>query len=173
MKKILLSLLCLGTVLPVVGMQRFCMTEIKRAVLNKSRALKPVFVSKYINALAKRATDVHLNVKSLIVPILWGQGNVENEPFRHCTTSLIEACFCGNKNRVKSLLKSGVDLDEQNNDGYTALMVASMHGNEDVVKLLLKSGASLNTKSDYGDTALDLARSFKNRGVEKILEEHC
>ena len=56
------------------------------------------------------------------------------------------------------LQQCGVDLDIQDNSGYTALMLATRQANPDVVKILLARGASLTVTNIFGNTAKDIAK---------------
>ncbi|TKZ22677.1 ankyrin repeat domain-containing protein, partial [Brachyspira catarrhinii] len=70
-------------------------------------------------------------------------------------TALMYASHIGNKEAVELLIKSGVEVDEVNDDGITALMYACENSNSvEVVKFLIDNGADVNLKSNYGETAL-------------------
>ena len=81
---------------------------------------------------------------------------------------LIEAVKKGRINDVKSLLKSGADVNSRDpiffND--SALMFASKNSRNgsslDIVKLLVKEGADVNAVNDYGASSLILASGETN-----------
>ena len=50
-------------------------------------------------------------------------------------------------------MASTLNLDLQDQDGYTALMKAASKGQTEVVKQLIKSGASLDLENQDGYTA--------------------
>ncbi|KTD18478.1 ankyrin repeat domain-containing protein [Legionella jordanis] len=57
---------------------------------------------------------------------------------------------------IKGQLQSGVDINFQGSNGYTALMFASENQNEQLVQYLLNEGASPLITNDYGQKASDL-----------------
>ncbi|CAN1794680.1 Ankyrin repeat domain-containing protein 50 [Linum perenne] len=59
--------------------------------------------------------------------------------------------------------KADVDLDEQDEDGFTALMVAAAGGHVDAFKLLLQAGADVKLRNKRGETAMNLAELNRNR----------
>ena len=58
---------------------------------------------------------------------------------------------------VRRHLDSGVSVDLQTSEGWTALMLTSFHGRTEVVRLLLGKGAAVDEKDNDGKTALMLA----------------
>ena len=62
---------------------------------------------------------------------------------------------------VSSLIKSGADINSQDNDGRTALMWAARTGRVNMVSSLIKSGADIHIKDIDGKTAL-LCRTEMN-----------
>lgn len=77
---------------------------------------------------------------------------------------------------MKLLLEDGtVDINHQNNYGYTALIeaIALTDGSkvyQDIVAELLKYGADKNLKDNYGKTATDYARELGYGNILKMLE---
>ena len=55
--------------------------------------------------------------------------------------TLIDYVKLGNITKVQELIAQGVDLNVQDEYGYTALIWASCYNKPDMVKLLLKAGA--------------------------------
>lgn len=55
------------------------------------------------------------------------------------------------------MIKSGVPVDEKNNNGSTALHVAALNGHCEVAQTLLKHKAAINEKVNDGWTALHIA----------------
>lgn len=75
--------------------------------------------------------------------------------------NIIDACTEGNINieRVKELIASGANLDEQNlYSGQTALHAACTHYSRPIhiVKLLIEAGANVNIRRNSGLTPLGL-----------------
>ncbi|MGX7200858.1 hypothetical protein BCR22_06395 [Enterococcus plantarum] len=87
--------------------------------------------------------------------------------------ALIPAAEKGHLENVKLLLKDGrVEIDHQNNYGYTALIeaVALTDGSlvyQQIVTVLLEAGADKNLRDNTGRTAEDYA---KNLGYTEILK---
>jgi ankyrin repeat protein len=84
---------------------------------------------------------------------------------------LIYAVIKDNIKVVKLLLNVGVDLNKQNNDGYTALILASRYNNyREMVELLLKYNADVNKQGNDGANNNFRWNSFN--GVSFILLIH-
>lgn len=67
---------------------------------------------------------------------------------------LIKFVQIGDLDKIKECLANGIDVNEKDNDGWTALMFASSNGDLEIVKLLLTKGANVNIKDNDGRTAL-------------------
>lgn len=96
---------------------------------------------------------------------------------RYGGNTLIPAAEKGHLNNVKLLLEEGkVDIDHQNNFGYTALIeaVALTDGSE-VYQQILQELVSFNANKELRDnsnkTALDYAKEKDYKAMIKILEE--
>ena len=67
---------------------------------------------------------------------------------------IFEAAKNGNIDRIKELLEEGVDINVQNEKGFTALMSASswsnLNSNDETVKFLLENGADINIQTFTG-----------------------
>ena len=73
----------------------------------------------------------------------------------------MKAVQSGNDWEIRSLIKSGADVNISDKDGWTALMYAVRYQNNlDTVNILLKNGANIRTANKYGYTALQLASSY-------------
>lgn len=94
----------------------------------------------------------------------------------------IHAAIMGNANKVKALLRKGVNVNYQDAQGYTALMrVAAttptqyyrdsntITAFDDTFKALGEAHANLELKNAEGDTALLLAVRTKNTRIEERL----
>jgi serine/threonine-protein phosphatase 6 regulatory ankyrin repeat subunit B len=66
------------------------------------------------------------------------------------------ACVTNNQNLevIKQIISKGVDINSQNNDGYTALICATANLSSDIVKELIANGADVNIAGNDGSTAL-------------------
>lgn len=54
------------------------------------------------------------------------------------TSSLHEACSCGDLDGVKDFLAQGFDMNARNGEGYTPLEIAVTHCEMDIVKYILE-----------------------------------
>jgi ankyrin repeat protein len=75
--------------------------------------------------------------------------------------------YYNNFDLLKSLLKASagrLNLNQQNNDGYTPLMLAINNHNTEMTNLLLKEGANINCANHTGNTAL--MKTIKNNDKE-------
>ncbi len=59
-----------------------------------------------------------------------------------------------NRNKLKQNLESDIDVNAQDDDGFTALMEASAQGNLELITFLVNNGANVNIQSSDGVTAL-------------------
>lgn len=90
---------------------------------------------------------------------------------------LIEAVWRNNFSRVKSLIKSGANIDCTDEDditpyhGYTPLMIAIYARNFEIVKFLIKNGADVNTKNIYGLTPISIALALGEFTIVTLLEK--
>ncbi len=82
--------------------------------------------------------------------------------------NFLEAAEYGNINKIKELLTLGIDVNIQNEDGYTALIWASYKGYIKIVRALIKAGANVNIQDENGKTALTYA---SNNGDIEIIRE--
>jgi ankyrin repeat protein len=74
---------------------------------------------------------------------------------------------------VKALISMQVNVNIQDNAGYTALHAAALNGHTDIVELLLNSGANPNMQSYVdGDTPLHDAYANQHNDVVKLLILH-
>lgn len=68
-------------------------------------------------------------------------------------TPLMSAADNGDLATIERLLLEHVDIDAQDQSGWTALMHAAMNGRDEVVKVLLEAGANPNLRDRFGRTA--------------------
>ncbi len=82
--------------------------------------------------------------------------------------ALIKAAGLGKLDAVDKLIAKGVNIDYQDDRGWTALMDAIMMGRIPVVQRLLKAGANLMLEDTEGNTALHIAAMSEEK---QILED--
>ncbi|KAL4573851.1 hypothetical protein LXL04_020671 [Taraxacum kok-saghyz] len=65
-----------------------------------------------------------------------------------------------------------VDLDEQDENGYSAVMVAVINRHVEAFRVLVSSGANVNLQNKYGETAISLSEaSVDCSAFEKVILE--
>ena len=72
-------------------------------------------------------------------------------------TSLLDAVKSGSVDRVRTLLRPGVDVNAPQGDGATALHWAAHRNDVATADLLLRAGANVNAANQLGATAIWLA----------------
>jgi hypothetical protein len=77
---------------------------------------------------------------------------LENLAPKKKVRALLLAASANEVDRVKELLRHGVNVNAADKSGETALMVGAHH--PEMVKLLLEAGADVNAKNKFGATAL-------------------
>lgn len=85
----------------------------------------------------------------------------ENELFKAISENDIE--------KVKNLVKNGVNVNAITHSNRTILIDASWKGYLEIVKCLVENGADINAKDDFGRTALIWASYDGKLGVVKYL----
>jgi ankyrin repeat protein len=95
------------------------------------------------------------------------QKELEKAFFHGARTSNIEI--------LNEFLASGVDVNYQGENGYTAMMIASYNGQKSAVEFLLKKDADLCAKDNRGNTALMGAIVAGEDEIAKLLidKEKC
>ena len=79
--------------------------------------------------------------------------------FSKSNIAIIDAAGRGDINKVKELINSGANINQQDRIGENALIEAAEGGHIEVVKLLIENKVNLNLKSKWGRTALMRASS--------------
>lgn len=78
----------------------------------------------------------------------------------------------GDGESLKTLLELGIDLDEQDERGFSALMVAASEGHVESFRLLVFAGANVKLCNKSGETAIGLAALSRKRDqFEKVMLE--
>jgi hypothetical protein len=82
----------------------------------------------------------------------------------------------GLTDRIKDLIADGMNVNAQDEAGFTALMWAAYFGQVEVAQLLLENGADCKAKNAIGQTAMDQAKKNKliqNDAIIYFLTTHC
>ncbi|XP_015704291.1 ankyrin repeat domain-containing protein 31 isoform X3 [Coturnix japonica] len=87
-------------------------------------------------------------------------------------TKLHIAARRGNLSLVKSLISSGIPVNEQDNAGWTAIHEASARGFTDVISELLKAGADVNIRGLNGILPIHDAVYINSLEAARILLQH-
>ena len=74
----------------------------------------------------------------------------------------------GELKEVEKSLANGVDVNQMDDEGYSALQAAAENGNLDVVQLLVEKGANVAYKGEY--TALQLAEMAEQDEIVAYLK---
>lgn len=83
--------------------------------------------------------------------------------------SLADEILAGNVENVYHILRSGIDVNEIDEYGFTYLVEAAIADNVEIVKLLLDAGASVDLSDMAGSTALHWAAENNNLTIAKLL----
>ena len=75
----------------------------------------------------------------------------------------------GEVDEIKKVLEQGVNVNQTDDEGYSALQAAAENGYLDVVKLLVAQGANVNYKGEY--TALQLAEMAEQTQIIEFLKQ--
>jgi ankyrin repeat protein len=83
-----------------------------------------------------------------------------------------DAAMRGDAEAVRTLIRSGADVNAAHGDGMTALHWAAMEGHEDIAELVLRAGALVDPLTRLGSyTPLHLAAQESNADVVSLLLE--
>ncbi|KAJ3641462.1 hypothetical protein Zmor_027969 [Zophobas morio] len=76
-----------------------------------------------------------------------------------------------NRDVIKLLIKKGIDVNAQNENGTTALQLACGNGDLEITKMLFEFGACINIVDKQNHTALNYASNLStdNRNIIKLL----
>ena len=104
---------------------------------------------------------------------LWNLHNFSTKEIEliHCSNNLwFNTAKNGYINLMKLLIKAGgVNINIQENDGWTALHWAIIRDRKDCVELLIKSGINVNIQTEYGWTALHYACNYGHKDCVELL----
>lgn len=140
-----------------LGMQYSLTTSHNVAVLNSHTPNSLPFIM-YLSDLHKHKSEVQKLVKVLNMP-------PKNMP------PLLYACAIGNIEGVRIFIEHKVDVNVQDENGFTALMFASVLNRKEIVQLLLQNGADMSLRSKSGYYALLYAMFSNAEDAVKVLED--
>ncbi|MDE6245633.1 MAG: ankyrin repeat domain-containing protein [Treponemataceae bacterium] len=128
------------------------------AVLNSYTPNSRPFIVYLSDLRRQKSDDVQALVKSLNMP-------PKNMP------PLLYACAVGNIEGVRIFIEHKVDVNVQDENGFTALMFASALNQKEIVQLLLQNGADMSLRSNSGYYALLYAIFSDAQDAVKVLED--
>lgn len=152
--------------------------DIVRLLIDKGANINVVDENKN-SILHKAIFQDKLNIVKLLLSLSLKFADTKNNDG---DTPLHKASMFSFVDIMKELIKSGADVDVQNNNGLTPLMLASFGDNEftkhiskyskiEAAKVLLDAGADVN-KDDYrGSTALSLAKEEGQKDMIELLKK--
>ena len=85
---------------------------------------------------------------------------------------IVEYARRGMAQRVKKLIESGADVNEEDSDGDRAIIVAAERNDIGILTLLTDAGADLNVKNHSGMTPLGYAIGNKSNEAIKLIRSH-
>ena len=85
---------------------------------------------------------------------------------------LYMACQRNHIEVVRLLLAAHAQVNQVEDEGWSACHTAARYGHVQVLEMLLEAGADVELKSDSGVTALDLAINFKHPAAEAVIRKH-
>ncbi|MFN7948988.1 MAG: ankyrin repeat domain-containing protein [Blastocatellia bacterium] len=110
------------------------------------------------------------NGRGEIVDYLIGRGaNVRIKNYLGQTALMNAWDEIGKAEMSQRLLKAGIGINEQDNEGDTALMYAVRTGNEVKVRVLIDQGAKIKVRNREGQTAIDYAKLNNFTEIHKLL----
>ncbi|CAB1350814.1 unnamed protein product [Coregonus sp. 'balchen'] len=113
------------------------------------------------------------NCKPLVVQMLLGFGaQVQLNGGKARETPLHIAARVKEGEKVaEMLLKSGADVNAEQENGETAMHVAARHGGLQMMKALIEEGGDLTWRSKKGETSLHLAAELQKESVHREGED--
>ncbi len=92
---------------------------------------------------------------------------------REGATPLMVAASKGQTEIAEIILQAGANINEKNEDGWTALHKAAYEQDKTgIIDLLMQSGADVEAKNRFGKTALQLAEEKSHRDIVRIIKSH-
>jgi ankyrin repeat protein len=93
----------------------------------------------------------YINTEKQIFYGVFPAMNVPNKPKStglvygtNVESTLINACIKGNYDVVNALIDKGVDINQNEEKGFTPLICAALYGHMNIVRLLISFGARVN-----------------------------
>ncbi|KAJ6754419.1 ANKYRIN REPEAT-CONTAINING [Salix purpurea] len=113
-----------------------------------------------------------LGFQQVIVEVIRA-GKIPESSSASVFSPLIFVAQAGDIEALKALIKWGeVDIDYQDDSGFSAVMFAALNGNVEVFRLLVYAGADVKLRNKAGETAITLSGLNQNHDLfEKVMLE--
>jgi ankyrin repeat protein len=77
-----------------------------------------------------------------------------------------------NEELMQDILEGRININFENNFGYTPLHLAALEGNYKIVELLLDHGADLYVKNSEGITPIEIIKRSNNNKIHQVVKFH-
>ncbi|XP_068666233.1 uncharacterized protein [Aristolochia californica] len=123
-------------------------------------------------ALIANCVGWGLRFQSTVLDAISSGENVQTSNLRVFSPVLF-VTKSGDVKSLKTLIEQpSINLDDQDENGFSPLMIAAMEGHVEAFRLLVFAGADVKLSTKLGDTAIGYARLNKNRDLfEKVMLE--
>ncbi|KAJ6949311.1 ankyrin-3 [Populus alba x Populus x berolinensis] len=113
-----------------------------------------------------------LGIQQIILEVIRA-GKIPKSSSASVFSSLIFVAQAGDIEALKALIKWGeVDVDYQDDNGFSAVMFAALNGHVEVFRLLVYAGADVKLCNKAGETAITLSELNQNHDLfEKVMLE--
>ena len=95
-----------------------------------------------------------------------------SEEYFNLLNGLLRAAQNGEKKTLEKCVAQGVDVNGQDQYGWTALMCAAHSGHCAIARFLLDSGAHVTLRNNKGHTSWDIAKVARKSKVVNLLENY-
>lgn len=125
---------------------------------------------KYVDPITKNTALIlaAINCPSFIVYIIKYNYNCINAINIHQENALIIASKINRHDVVSLLLKTNININQQDDNGNTALHYAIQNKNIPMIYDLVNRGADTNIENNEGETALNMAKKLDDSNIWKI-----
>ena len=106
----------------------------------------------------------------------WGEprlnGDVSQMPYRERVNQLFWAAHYGDTEKVREIISSGAEVNEQDDEGETPLHIAVVESHLQTAQDLVAAGAKVDVRDYNGYTPLYLAARADNHKIVQMLASH-
>ena len=120
----------------------------------------------------KTKTNQSLIVCTVIIFIVTILGTINLSEQRKYENSIFTAAIHGKENLIKEFVKSGANIDSQDEYGATPLHYSLQAGHTEISKFLVISEASINIMDKEGLTPLDWAHWMNQTEMANLIRKY-